>query len=81
MGQWGEKRDSIYYINEFSSLKKRGNETIYDLNIRFNKLYNNIPRDIKPSKLAAKVTYVKAFSSYFSMVLREMRSTTHLVKQ
>jgi hypothetical protein len=48
---------------------------------RFNKVYNNIPRDIKPSQLAAKVTYDGAFDVDFVMVLREKRSPTLLVMQ
>jgi hypothetical protein len=66
---------------EFGSLKKRDNENVVDFNRRFNKLYNNNPRDIKPSQPAAKVTYVSAFDVEFSMVLRERRSPTLLIMQ
>jgi len=40
----GEKRDNLYYLSEFSSLKKKPNNYIVDINIIFNKLYKNIPR-------------------------------------
>jgi hypothetical protein len=39
MRQWGEKRDNLYYLTEFGSLKKRANEVVVDFNKRFNKLY------------------------------------------
>jgi hypothetical protein len=55
----GVKRDNIYYLTEFGSLKNKANEPVIDFNRRFNKLYNKIPRDIKPSQQAAKVTYAR----------------------
>jgi hypothetical protein len=81
MRQWGEKRDNLYYLNEFVSLKKRANETVDDFNRRFNKLYNNILADINPSQPTTKVTYAGAFDVDFSMTLRERRSLTLLVMQ
>jgi hypothetical protein len=81
MRHWGEKRNSLYYLNDFSSLGKRANENVDDFNRRFNKLYNNIPADIKPSQPASKVTYVGAFDVDFVMTLRERRSSTLLVMQ
>jgi hypothetical protein len=81
MRQWGEKRDSLYYLNEFGSLKKMANDNVDDFNRSFNNLYNKIPRDTKPSQLAAKVTHVGAFDADFSMVLRERRSPTPFLMQ
>lgn len=81
MRQWGEKRDSLYYLNEFGSLKKRANDTDNDFNKRFNKLYNKIPTDIKPSQPATKVTYARALDVDFSTTLRKRRSLTLLVMQ
>jgi hypothetical protein len=81
MKQWGGKRDSLYYLTEFGSLKKRANEPVVDFNRIFNKLYNKIPRDINPSQQAAKVTYVGDFDVDFSMVLRERRAPTLLIMQ
>jgi hypothetical protein len=70
MRKWGEKRDNLYYLNEFFSLRKRANETIDDFNIRFNKLYNKILAYINPSQPTTKVTYAGAFDVDFSMNLR-----------
>jgi hypothetical protein len=53
--------------------------SLFYFNRIFNKLYNNIPRDINPSQPATKVTYVGAFDVDFAMVLRERRSPTLLV--
>jgi hypothetical protein len=79
MRQWGEKRDHLYYITEFGSLKKKSTEYLVEFNKIFNKLYNKILVDIKPSQAVTKVTYVGAFEADFSMMLRERRSTTLLI--
>lgn len=47
-----------------------------EFNKRFQNLYNRIPMDIRPSQVAAKVTYVAAHDPDFTMMLRERRSTT-----
>jgi ribonuclease HI len=41
---------------------------------RFNKLYNKIPAEVKPSQPSAKVTYAGAFDPDFALLLRERRS-------
>jgi len=81
MRQWGEKRDSLYHLNDFVLINKRANETIDDFKWRFNNLYNNILVDINPSQPTTKVTYVGAFDVDFSMTLRERRSSNLLVMQ
>jgi hypothetical protein len=43
---------------------------------RFNKLYNKIPMEVKPSQPAAKVTFARAFEPYFALLLRERRGAT-----
>jgi hypothetical protein len=48
MKQWGKKRDNLYYLIEFGSLKKKPYDYVFYFNIRFNKMYNNIPRGINP---------------------------------
>jgi hypothetical protein len=75
----GEKRDNLYYLTEFGSLKKKENEYVVDFNKRFNKLYNKIPRDINPLQQATKVTYVGDFDADFAMVLRERRAPSLLI--
>jgi hypothetical protein len=64
----GGKRDNLYYLKIFGSLKKRASEIFFDMNRIFNKLYNNIPIDINPSPQANKVTYVRDFDVVFTMV-------------
>jgi hypothetical protein len=42
---------------------------------RFNKLYNKILVEVKPSQPTAKVTFAGTFDPNFSLLLRERRST------
>ena len=74
MEKWGEKKDHQYYLSEFSSMKKKNSESVNDFNKRFNKMYNRIPDDIRPSQAAAKVAYAIAYDPDFAMILRERRS-------
>jgi hypothetical protein len=47
--QWGDKKDFLYYITEFGSLKRKEEESISDFSKIFNKMYNKIPTEIKPT--------------------------------
>jgi hypothetical protein len=72
----GRKKDHLYYLTEFGALRKKSSETVYEFIQRFNKLYSNIPTEVKPSHLVAKVTFAGAFNSDFTLLLRERRDTT-----
>jgi hypothetical protein len=72
--QWGERRDHLYYLTEFEALRKKNSKSVLEFMQRFNKLYNKILVEIKPSQPAAKVTFVGAFDPDFSLLLRERRS-------
>ena len=43
---------------------------------RFNKLYNKIPAEVKPSQPTTKVTFAGAFEPNFALLLRERRGAT-----
>jgi hypothetical protein len=74
--QWGDKKDFMYYMTEFGSLKRKEGESVSDFSKRFNKMYNKIPTKINPSKSSAKITYASAFDLDFCLLLRERRATT-----
>ena len=58
LNHWVEKRDHCYYLIDFVSLKKKNGEIVSKFNKGFNKMYNKIPVDIRPSQDTAKATYV-----------------------
>jgi hypothetical protein len=74
--QWGDKKDFMYYMTEFGSLKRKEGESVSDFSKRFNKMYNKIPAEIKPSEASAKITYSSAFDPDFYLLLRERRAAT-----
>jgi hypothetical protein len=73
---WGDNKYFLYYITEFGSLKKKEGESISDFSKRFNKMYNKIPVEIKPTETSAKITYASAFNPNLCLLLRERRVTS-----
>ena len=73
---WGERRDHLYYITEFSNLKRENGESISNFTKRFNKMFGKIPAEIKPTDTSAKITYENSFDSDSYLVLRETRSSS-----
>jgi hypothetical protein len=74
--QWGDRKDFMYYMTEFGSLNKMEGESTSDFSKRFNKMYNKIPAEIKPSEASAKILYASTFGPNFYLLLRERRATT-----
>ena len=72
--QWGERKDHLYYLSKFGALRKKNSESVLEFTQRFNKLYNKIPAEVKPSQPAAKVTFDGAFDTNLSLLSRERRS-------
>jgi hypothetical protein len=69
--QWGERKNHLYYLTEFGSLKKKNSEIFMEFIQIFNKMYNKIPAEVKPSQLVAKVTFMGYFELDFALLLRE----------
>jgi hypothetical protein len=63
-------------LTEIRSLRKTNFESVLEFTQRLNKLYNKIPTEVKPSQLAAKVTFARPFEPDFSLLLRERRYAT-----
>jgi hypothetical protein len=74
--QWGDRKDFMYYMTKFGSLKKMEGESASDFSKRFNKMYNKIPAEIKPSEASAQISYAGAFDPDFRLLLRERRDTS-----
>ena len=78
---WGERRDLLYYMSEFGSLKRKDGESVSNFIKRFNKMFGKIPTEIKPSDASAKITFSAAFDAEFCLILRERRSATLALMQ
>jgi hypothetical protein len=72
----GGKKDFIYYITEFESLKRKEGESVSNLSKIFNKMHNNITTEINPTKTFTKITYASSFDRDFCLLLRERRATS-----
>jgi hypothetical protein len=70
--QWGDKKDFMYYMTEFGSLKRKEGESVSNFSKRFNKMYNKIPIVINPLEASAKITYAISFEPDFFLLLREI---------
>jgi hypothetical protein len=70
---WGDKKDFLYYITEFGSLKRKKGESVSEFSKRSNEMYKKIPDEIKPTETMEKITYASAFDSEFCLLLRERR--------
>ena len=70
---WGERRDHLYYIIEFSNLRRENGEYVSNFTKRFNKMFSKIPTEIKPTDTSAKITYANAFDLELCLLLRERR--------
>ena len=73
---WGERRDHLYYITEFSNLKRENGEFVSNFTKIFNNMYSKIPIEIKPIDTSAMITYANAFESDFCLLLRERRTVS-----
>lgn len=76
MHKWWEKKYHGYFFTEFNAIKKRHNEYVTKLINRYNKLYNNLPGEIKPPQETTKVVFSREFESDFGFTLRERKSLT-----
>ena len=67
---WGERRDHLYYITEFSNLRRENGESVSNFTKIFNKMFSKIHVEIKPTDTSTKITYANVFDSEFCLLLR-----------
>ena len=60
-------------MTQYNNLRRNPNESVPNFSYRFKKTYDAIPIDVKPPRGAAKLHYADAFSSEFTLLLRERR--------
>ena len=70
------KNNSLHLLTQYNNLRRTPNESVQDFSYRFKKTYNAIPSDVKPPPGASKLHYADAFSSEFTLLLRERRSVS-----
>ena len=63
----------MYLLTQYNNLRRAPNKSVQDFSYKFKKTYDALPVDVKPPPSAAKLHYVDAFSSEFTLFLRERR--------
>jgi hypothetical protein len=76
LGKWERKKNSLHILTQYNNLRKGPNESVQDFSSRFKKTYNSILANVNPPLGATKLHYVDAFSSEFTLLLRERRSVS-----
>ena len=71
--KWECKKNFFQLLTQYNNLKRGSIEFVQDFSTRFMKTYDSIPADVKPPLGAAKLHYAYAFSSEFTLLLRERR--------
>ena len=71
---WGENKSFDQYLSEFSSLKKKRNETIIEFNRRFHNIYYSMPIEIRPTEIVAMIQYTMAQHPDLFLYLKERKS-------
>ena len=79
--QWGDRKDYLYYIAEFGSLKRKEGETLTNFTKRFNKVFQKIAAEVKPPETIAIITYANVFDGKFALWLRASKPATLLAMQ
>jgi hypothetical protein len=72
--KWERKKNSLYILTHYNNLKRGFVEYVQYFSTGFMKTYDYIPADVKPPLGDAKLHYVDAFSSEFTLLLTERRS-------
>ena len=74
--KYGDRKDYVYYLTKFGALKKKPNESLVYFTKRFNKIYQKIPEEIKPTKTTAMINFANALDSKFSLSIRAEKAQT-----
>ena len=73
LGKWERKKNSLHLLTQYNNLRRAPNESVQDFSSKFKKTYNVILANVKPPPSVSKLHYVDAFSSEFTLLLRERR--------
>ena len=74
--RWDDKQSPLQLLSQYNCLKKGGFESVHEFSSRFMRVYNSIPKDIKPSVTATKLHYAGDFDNDFAFSLRERKSAS-----
>jgi hypothetical protein len=74
--RWSTKKDSGTLGAQFNQIKKKENEIVKEFNTRFDRLYNQIPTEFRPTASSVCLLYMNAFEGKFHFILKDKKPTS-----
>jgi hypothetical protein len=74
--RWTTKKDNGMLVAQFNQIKKKENETVSKFDARFDRLYSQIPTDLRPTAAVVRLLYMNAFDGQFCFILKDKKPTT-----
>jgi hypothetical protein len=72
--RWTTKKDNGMLVAQFNQIKKKENETVSEFDNRFDRLYSQIPTDLRPTDAVVHLLYMNAFDGKFCFILKDKKS-------
>jgi hypothetical protein len=63
-------------MTRFKRINKKENEIVSEFDTRFDKLHNQIPRDVRPIVAVVCIIYFNSFEGYFGFIIRDGKPHT-----
>ena len=71
---WGDRKDYVYYIIEFGTLKRKAYESLANFTKRFNKIYQKFLEEIKPTETTNMINFENSLDYEFTLWLKAEKS-------
>ena len=76
MKKWVEKKNPLQILDDYNALKMNPTEYLQHFTARFNRIYDSIPKNIKPPPGLALPHYLDGFNPNMAYHLRERNPST-----
>jgi hypothetical protein len=73
---WGKYKSLDSYLADFYALRREQSQTLHIFNRKFNRMYHDMPLEIRPSEKAAMIHYVMCLHSKLALLLLERESSS-----
>jgi hypothetical protein len=70
-GIWSTNKDIIMLLAQFNQIKKKENKIMKEFDTRFDKLYDQIPADLRPPTTVIRALYMNAFEGQFAFIFKD----------
>jgi len=73
---WGKYKSLDSYLADFYALRREQSQTLHIFNRKFNRMYHDMPLEIRPSEKVAMIHYVMCLHSKLALLLLERESSS-----